>query len=38
MTRSIATARDMIMSTARRHGWDAWVKIQERVEPSPPKK
>ena len=38
MTRSIATARDMIMSTARRHGWDAWIKIQERVEPSPPKK
>ncbi|MDF0643484.1 MAG: hypothetical protein P0111_05605 [Nitrospira sp.] len=37
MTRSIATARQVIMSTAKRHGWDAWVKIQERIETSPAK-
>ncbi|BFU93791.1 MAG: conserved exported protein of unknown function [Nitrospira sp.] len=37
MVRSIATARHVIMSTAKRHGWDAWVKIQERVELSPAK-
>lgn len=37
MTRSIGTARQVIMTTARRHGWDAWVKIQERVELSPAK-
>ncbi|SLM46206.1 conserved exported protein of unknown function [Nitrospira japonica] len=37
MARSIATARQVIMSTAKRHGWDAWVKIQERVEPVPAK-
>lgn len=35
MVRSIAAARQVIMSSAKRHGWDAWVKIQERVELSP---
>ena len=38
VTRSIATARGVIMSTAKRYGWDNWVKIQERVELSPSKK
>jgi len=38
VTRSIATARGVIMSTAKRYGWDTWVKIQERVELSPSKK
>jgi len=38
MTRGIATARGLIMSTAKRYGWDSWVKIQERVELSPSKK
>jgi len=37
MARSIAMARQVIMSTAKRHGWDAWIKIQERVEPAPVK-
>jgi hypothetical protein len=35
IVRSIATARQAIMGTARRHGWEAWIKIQERVEPAP---
>lgn len=35
IARSIATSRQAIMSTAKRHGWEAWVKIQERVEPAP---
>jgi len=37
IARSIAAARQAIMSTAKRHGWDAWIKIQERVEPAPVK-
>lgn len=37
MNRTIATAREVIMSTATSYGWDKWVKIRERVEmyPSP---
>lgn len=32
MNRKIEAARQTIMSTAKRYGWDHWVKIQERVE------
>jgi hypothetical protein len=37
MNRTIDTAREVIMSTAKSYGWDKWVKIRERVEmyPSP---
>lgn len=38
MNRSITTAREVIMRTAKSYGWDTWVKIQERVELyAPPK-
>lgn len=38
MNRSINTAREVIMITAKSYGWDNWVKIQERVEMYPPTK
>ena len=38
MNGKIDTAREVIMSTAKSHGWDKWVKIRERVEMYPQKK
>jgi hypothetical protein len=38
MNRSINTAREVIMMTAKSYGWDNWVKILERVEMYPPTK
>ena len=38
MNRSINTAREVIMITAKSYGWDNWVKIRERVEMYPPTK
>jgi hypothetical protein len=37
MNRTIGTAREVIMITAKSYGWDKWVKIREQVEmyPSP---
>ena len=35
LDRSVETAREAILSTARRYGWDNWVKIRERIEVSP---
>ncbi len=38
MKRKVKAAREKIMTTAKRYGWDTWVKIQEPVESPPPKK
>ncbi|MDZ4855937.1 MAG: hypothetical protein SGJ26_13925 [Nitrospirota bacterium] len=38
MKRKVKTAREKIMTTAKRYGWDTWVKIQEPVESPPPLK
>lgn len=38
LNRTIAAAREAIRSTARRYGWDKWVKIREAIEPYPAKK
>jgi hypothetical protein len=38
MNRTIAAARETIRSTARRYGWDKWVKIREAIEAYPAKK
>ena len=38
MNRTIDTAREVIMSTAKSYGWDEWVKIRESVEMYPPSK
>ncbi|MEK6639935.1 MAG: hypothetical protein AABZ17_04615 [Nitrospirota bacterium] len=38
MKHKIKAAREKIMTTAKRYGWDTWVKIQEPVESSPPLK
>lgn len=38
MNRTIDTAREVIMSTAKNYGWDKWVKIRESVERYPPSK
>lgn len=35
MNRSINTAREVIMMTAKSYGWNNWVKIRERVEMYP---
>jgi hypothetical protein len=37
MNRTIVTAWEVIMSTAKSYGWDKWVKIRESVEMYPPK-
>ncbi|MBI5314664.1 MAG: hypothetical protein HZB34_01680 [Nitrospirae bacterium] len=36
MQSKIKTTRDLIMTTAKRYGWDKWVRIREPVEISPP--
>lgn len=36
MKHKIKAAREKIMTTAKRYGWDTWVKIQEPVESPPP--
>ncbi|TKB88561.1 MAG: hypothetical protein E8D41_16350 [Nitrospira sp.] len=36
MKQKIKAAREKIMATAKRYGWDTWVKIQEPVESSAP--
>jgi hypothetical protein len=38
MNRTIDTAREVIMSTAKIYGWDKWVKIRESVEMYPRQK
>ena len=38
MSRTIDTAREVIMITAKSYGWDKWVKIRESVEMYPPPK
>lgn len=38
MNRTIDTAREAIRSTAKRYGWDKWVKIRESVEMYPSQK
>ena len=38
MKHKIKAAREKIMTTAKRYGWDTWVKIQEPVESPPPLK
>jgi hypothetical protein len=38
MKHKIKAAREKIMATAKRYGWDTWVKIQEPVESLPPLK
>ena len=38
MNRIIDTAREAIRSTAKRYGWDKWVKIRESVGMYPPPK
>jgi hypothetical protein len=39
MKLKIKAAREKIMATAKRYGWDTWVKVQEPVEsPAPLKK
>lgn len=35
MNRTIDTARELIMVTAKSYGWDKWIKIRERVEMYP---
>ncbi len=38
MNSAIDTARQVIMITAKKYGWDKWVKIRESVEMYPSKK
>jgi hypothetical protein len=38
MNRTIESAREVILSTARSYGWDTWVKIRQSVEMYPSKK
>jgi hypothetical protein len=38
MRSAVDSARRIIMTTAKSHGWESWVKIREQVEMSPSKK
>jgi hypothetical protein len=38
MKHKVKAAREKIMTTAKRYGWDTWVKVQEPVESPPPLK